>query len=339
MSFNVQIIADSKNYYGNRLTTFLLTFPRMILAEFNTHRVVSRNSASSRAIPFEKMVEAVKTNPFIPLRWMKDHKGMQGTEYFTEKDLCDNSELQTYTIPSVLKESWLKARDQAVESARQMSLLGLTKQVCNRLLEPFMWHTVIATASEWENFFALRANDAAEIHMQHLAYMMLEAYNNSQPKVLKPDEWHIPFGDQIDTAENADALSEVMLPELQKGEKSALDILQELKVKIAVARCARVSYTVVGEENSASNFSNDIKLHDRLLTSGHCSPFEHCARVMTFSEHGNAVSDGAAKHNIMDNEIEHGWCGNFRGFIQYRKMLPNENRKDERVKQHELIID
>jgi hypothetical protein len=79
-----QILADSKNPYGDRLTTMLVTFPRIILAEFNTHRMFSRNSASSRAIPFNKMIKAIEDNPFVPLGFQKDHKGMQGTEYFIQ---------------------------------------------------------------------------------------------------------------------------------------------------------------------------------------------------------------------------------------------------------------
>jgi len=57
-----------------------------------------------------------------------------------------------------------------------------------------MYHTVIVTASEWQNFFALRAHEAAEIHIQRLAHKMLNVYNESDPNVLEPGDWHIPFG-------------------------------------------------------------------------------------------------------------------------------------------------
>ena len=81
MKISAQIVADSKNEFGDRITTMLVTFPRYILAELNTHRMFSKNSASSRAIPFVKMLKSVKENPFIPIAWQKDHPGMQGTEY------------------------------------------------------------------------------------------------------------------------------------------------------------------------------------------------------------------------------------------------------------------
>lgn len=183
-----KIIADSKSAVsGDRITTYLLTFPRIILAELNTHRMFSRNSASSRAIPFEKMLKRVKENPFIPIKWMKDHSGMQGTEYFPHFSETNNPNTDT------MYGFWMDARDEAIRYAECLSRDGLTKQICNRLLEPFMWHQAIVTATEFQNFFSLRAEGAAEIHLQSLAYKMLDAYNESIPKLLQPGEWHIPL--------------------------------------------------------------------------------------------------------------------------------------------------
>ena len=172
MMISAKVIADSilKPDYDNnpvsRITTMIVTFPRFILAEFNTHRMFSRNSASSRAIPFEKMLEVVQNNPFIPIAWQKHHKGMQGTEYFGGEtcaeawSLIDRawgySEYENKLAVDQLQKEWLNARDNAVQQAKYLSELEVTKQLCNRLLEPFMWHTVLVTATEWENFFYLR---------------------------------------------------------------------------------------------------------------------------------------------------------------------------------------
>jgi thymidylate synthase ThyX len=323
------IVADSKNQFGNRLTTYVLTFPRYILAELNTHRMLSKNSASSRAIPFKKMVQAVIDNPFIPIAWMKDHSGMQGSEYFTEIEA------------EIIKEDWLHARDSAVKRALSLNEKGLTKQLVNRVLEPYMWHTVILSGTEFENFFSLRCSEYADIHIQKLAYEMLEAYNASTPKLLKEGEWHIPFGDKFD---------EDKLHELAFAQRGNTDELYEviknvLKIKIAIARCARVSYTVVGEEGKPDNYENDIKLFDRLATSGHYSPFEHVGRAMNDEEYAFKSSynydldepKNEVKFFVEQNEVPYkgtwGWSGNFRGFIQYRKTLANENRKDARVVQ------
>lgn len=309
---SAKIVVDSRNQFGDRLTTFVLVFPRIVLAEFNTHRMLSRNSASSRAIPFEKMLKRVEEDPFIPIKWMKEHKGMQGTEYFTDLEVEEN----------LLLSNWLLARDQAVRHAKLLSDQGLTKQIVNRLLEPFMWHTVIVTASEWENFFALRAHPQAEIHIAKLAELMLEEYNKSTPKMLGNGEWHVPFGDNMGD-ERLNSLVMGDNPNYRETDADAEDIKDFYKIKIATARCARVSYL---NFEGKDDYEADLKLFNMLSTSGHWSPFEHCARVMTVSEYysddrGIGVSDKNA-----------GWSGNFRGFIQYRKMFQGENKTDDRVK-------
>lgn len=281
-----EIIADSLNEHGQRLTTFVLCFPRIVLAEFNTHRMLSKNSASSRAIPFKTMIEKVRNEPFIPIRWMKEHKGMQGSEYFT-----DDEEFELG-----LRKSWLDASTEAAFHADRLSRKGVTKQICNRLLEPFLYHTCICTGTGWENFFALRAHDQAEIHIQELAYKMLETYNNSTPRQLTAGKWHVPFGDKITNVKMNEQFGRII-----KREEGL-----QLAIKIATARCARVSYL---NFEGKDDYEADIRLHDMLLNSGHFSPTEHCAMAMDNSD----------------------WYGNFQGFKQYRKFLPNECRKDSRV--------
>jgi thymidylate synthase ThyX len=311
---SARIIADSLTHLNNRLTTYVVTFPRIVLAEFNTHRMLSRNSASSRARPHHVTMKEVMENPFIPIAWMKNHKGMQGEEYVTDSNQC-----------LLLQNQWLEARNSAVKHAEMLNEMGLTKQMTNRLLEPFMLHTVIVTGTEWDNFFALRANQAAEIHIQKLAYLMLAEYQKSQPKLLKPGQWHIPFGDQFD-----DEQLKQLIPSSSHEVGSAScheedNSLDAIKVKIATARCARISYAPFGELGQRQSYAKDIELHDRLSSMGHWSPFEHCARAMTNDEYYHWVTTP----NV--NSKEYGWCGNFRGYIQYRKMFSGENKTDERL--------
>lgn len=327
--FKAEIIADSHNpILNDRLTTFVVTIPRMILSEMNTHRMFTRNSASSRAIPFNKMLKAVKTNPFIPLAWQKDHSGMQGSDYFTGFWL------------KILVFLWLFASKLAIISSWILNKIGLTKQLCNRILEPFMWHTVIVTASEFENFFALRLNPAAEIHIQKIAELMLDEYNKSKPRFLKDGKWHIPYGDSMDLLQIGQIAEELY-------GKYTNDNIQLIKVKIAIARCARVSYTIMGEENVVDH-RKDIQLCDRLIAMGHYSPTEHVAKVMDEKEcfsHFRGQLDDETIQNILGGNLpalkddeRFGWSGNFRGFIQYRKTLNDENRKDSRVQKLGRVV-
>jgi len=139
-----EIIAGSLNEHGQKITTWVLTYPRFIHAEMMTHRVFSRNAASSRAIPALKMIADVESDPFTPVAFQKEHKGMQGTEYLEGNDL------------DVVLTSWIEAKDNAVMEARNMANNHCTKQLTNRLLEPFQWYTAIFTSTEISNFMELR---------------------------------------------------------------------------------------------------------------------------------------------------------------------------------------
>lgn len=325
-----EIICDSKNEFGDRITTFILTFPRYLLAEINTHRMLSRNSASSRAIRFEKMVKSVMENPFIPYRWQKDHAGMQGTEYFTDDEVKQFK----------LVEDHLEARNNAIMWARRQNSKGVTKQLCNRLIEPFMYHTCLLTGTEFENFFALRAHDAAEIHFGILAEEMLKALNESEPKQLNAGEWHIPFGDTFDwemlssIAKDRLGWPESIPPRGLNNKNLWDETIQKLKIELATFRCAQISY--ITHENEMP-YIEMLAKHDRLVAQGHMSAFEHCARAMNEEECEQFTlvvpRRGWPKNpqKYLTKTILKGVCGNFRGFIQYRKMFPNENRSDSRL--------
>lgn len=347
-----QIIADSKNEFGNRLTTMVVTFPRYILAEFNTHRMLSKNSASSRAIPFEKMLKSVKENPFIPMAWQKNHPGMQGTEYCTERE------------HEVLNNSWILTSQKVIEQVEYMAkYANPTKQMINRPLEAYMYHTCIVSGTEWENFFALRCPNyvrihgkgetsyrsrkdysesiqdqfeegaihtmkdvdwlrlnrgMADIHMMALAEAMWNAYNESIPKNLKAGEWHIPYFEKI---------LEKFLSEESLATKNPIvgSNYVPIPVKISTMMCARVSYTTIGEEGGEWSLEKYITKHDSLITQKplHASPLEHCAQSMSFGEYDNAFHKGDSGDG--PDFYSNGWSGNFRGFRQYRKMIPNEN--------------
>lgn len=264
--FSAKVILDSKGR-SSRLTTMEITYPRCIHAEMLRHRVFSRNTASSRAIPIRRMIEDVKNNPFIPLVWGLDQSGMQS---HNELD----PERHEYA-----KQVWLNARDVAVDYAMTLSVgLKLHKQIVNRILEPFMWTTEIISGTRWSNFFHLRCDEMAEPHIQVIANMMKRALAESTPRVLDDWEWHLPMGEP--------------------------GLCVEDQLKIATGRCARVSYLT---HDGIRSPDKDIELHDRLMVSGHWSPFEHCAQMV------RPAGTGAG--------------GNFgEGWLQYRKSFEGECR-------------
>jgi thymidylate synthase ThyX len=313
MSIKANIIADSVNSTGCRLTTFILEFPRFVLAELNTHRVFSKNAASSRAIPVEKMIQQVIDNPAMPVWWGKNQSGMQAKEeldnvgrklrltiqtheeysdwYIGEKNTSLPGAIHQYflTDREYAKVRWLEARDSAIWQVRELLDLGVHKQIANRILEPWFNIRVILSGTEFENFYKLRAHPDAQPEFQALAYMMQGEHQKSVPKQLEYGDWHIPFGDNID--------SEKLLNELNL-DKDNHGAIEEAKLKIAVARCARVSYF---NYEGKDDYAADIKLCNRLFQSDpkHLSPTEHVAM------------------NIEDDYFH----GNFKGFQQYRKII------------------
>lgn len=284
------------------MTTLEATFPRFVLAEFNTHRVFSRNSASSRAIPIFKQLRRVLDEPYVPIEFGSNRPGMQAGPA-----LAGDAE-------RAARRQWLLARDDAVRRVlslvagptaapagqdlgacleqveeiykgeqRPAEWLNVHKQVANRLLEPFMWHTVIVTATEWDNFFHLRCHSDAQPEIRTIAEAMRDAREASEPAALDTGEWHLPLVRPEDHEEG--------LP------------IEDL-IKVSAGRCARVSYlTHAGKRD----LSADIELHDRLLSSGHMSPLEHPARPLTEAE-------------LAQDE----WSGNFHGWHPYRKDVPRE---------------
>lgn len=245
---SAKIIADSVNPNGDRLTTMEITTHRFVLSEFNTHRMFSRNSASSRAIPVSKQINRVLTDPAFPLSWPAEQKGMQGGE---EIEGMDREHCVHY---------WLRARDAAVDNVKWLQKIGVHKSVTNRLLEPFMWHTIIVTSGEWgyENFFKLRCSPLAQPEIHAVANEMKAEYRLSTPRLIREQGWHLPY--------------------IQKDEWRYTD--PKILRQISTARCARVSYLTHDGERDALK---DVQLYQKLISANppHNSPLEHVATPCT----------------------------------------------------------
>jgi thymidylate synthase ThyX len=302
MPFDAKVLADSLSPAGFRLTTLEATFPRFVLAEFNTHRVFSRNSASSRAIPIAKQLRRVLEDPYVPIEFGSNQPGMQAgpalsdakgdaaeREWLGARDDAVRRVLgliadpQTISADDDLLEILQRVEAAIRDRAQPPEWLNVHKQVANRLLEPFMWHTVIVTATEWDNFWNLRCHPDAQPEIRLIAEQMHAAMAGSGPSELEQGEWHLPL----------------VRPEDREQVASIEDL-----IKISAGRCARVSYlTHAGKRD----LDADIQLHDRLLESGHMSPLEHPAQPLTDAE----LAEGE-------------WSGNFRGWRSYRKLIPGE---------------
>ncbi len=235
------ILADSVSPEGVRLTTLELIYPRMILAELNTHRVFSKNSASSRAIPTKRMIKNIRANPAVPASWRMNQAGMQGYEEAKDETIRKGQAI------------WLEAMEDAICHAERLDELGLHKQIVNRLTEPFVHMKTVLTGVYFDNFDGLRRHHMADPTIEALAWAVYHAREASDPVELQPGEWHLPYITDYDR------------------ERLTIDGL----LKVSAARCARTSYNNM--EGKVSSIEEDIALHDRLLVEQpiHASPAEH----------------------------------------------------------------
>lgn len=249
--------------------------------EIMTHRIFSRNAASSRAIPVEKTIEAIRTNPFIPFHWGKNQSGMQAYLVLNEEEevLC--------------REDWIKAGQAALDAAHRMSRAGLHKQIANRILEPWMFITVVLSTTSFRHFELLRNHEAAEPHFQYLAKLMVKAREESKPSLLQSGQWHLPY--------------------IYEEDIKSLSI-DKLKM-VSTSRCAAVSYV---RQNERKEYEKDYALHDRLKNNGHSSPFEHVA-----TPYMEIITEGGGLLGEIDYYTPK-QSGNFLGWKQYRKEIANE---------------
>ena len=278
-----KVIADSISEGGVRITTLQLVYPRFIHAEFMTHRVFSRNASSSRAIPVSKMLKEVWSNPAMPVHWGSNKPGMQAGE-----------ELKGFKL-YMAEKLWRAASKAACVYAWSMMKLGLHKQVSNRILEPFQHIHVIVTATEWDNFFDLRAHEAAQPEIQELAYAISLAMAGSSPQKLKEYQWHLPY--------------------LSKEEINTFKWTGQMDIalKVSAARCARVSY--MKHDGTATSIKDDLELYGQLMVR----PFTD-KRGTTYDK-DSPIHASPVEHQARPAESKDEWSGNFRGWIQNRKLI------------------
>lgn len=315
-TFHAKIDTHSVNEHGQELITAVLTFPRVVLSEFNTHRVFSRNSASSRAVPVAKNIRNILEHPYIPPKVGLNQAGMQAKDYL-DKDSEEYAQwldiyLEQRTFSALnatrqlvgdsklvqeLMQKWYDTRGvnmnllnyilddytQGIKKDGKPSwdYLNIHKQHVNRVLEPFMWHTVVVTSNTFSNFIALRNHPDADPAIEEITKLFVAAQEKSTPTLLKEGQWHLPL--------------------LLDDERAVAQDNPLFWADVSTGRCARTSYLT---HHGVRDVDLDIMLaKERLAPHGHMSPFEHPAC--------------SAKKDTVS--------GNFIGYTQYRKSFEYED--------------
>lgn len=297
-----RILADSISPEGIRMATMEIEYPRFILAELNTHRMLSKNSASSRAIPVKAMHQHIRDNTAGPVYWGKNQAGMKAKEALDVED----------TVEALM--IWEQARDSALDYASQLADLDLHKQITNRVTEPWMTMKTVISGTEWANYFWLRDHPDAQPEIALLAHKMHEAYEASTPVPLNPGEWHLPY---------VTLARYVPTGELQYFDSEFNRIsLQDAKF-VSASCCAQVSY-----RKSDDTLEKARKIYAQLIESepAHASPVEHQATPMdveSMCRFEPETWEPGVSHVSANSDL---WSGNLRGWIQHRKLIANEAR-------------
>jgi len=319
----VEVILASQGPNHKPIYTIRMRYPRPIHGEIMTHRVFGRNARSSRAVPVRTMLLECTSIPYIPWHWGKNQRGMQAEEECNELITVPTETGGCFDVDR--ETAWLQARDAAVAVAEGFMNAGYHKQNPNRLLEPFSWIDTLITSTDWDNFLWLRDHKDAEPHLQDLARLVKQAIDEAEIQPLQPGEWHMSYITPMDIQ------NLIICPD--EDTERAIDELgcdgQELLNMVSAARCARISYKPF-DGNAA--YRAEFDRYNLLVTSDrvHASPLEHQATPDKHSafEVSQLINtpDGAENSAF---EVVEGWCnpelhGNLDGYIQARKLVPNE---------------
>ena len=299
------ICASYNPYTKSTAYTFEIEYPRFIHSELMTHRMLSKNSASSRAIPVPKMLENIKNNTAEPIHWGKNQSGMQAFEELTGDEL------------SAAKWHWQEGRDKAIEVAMKLHAAGVHKQITNRITEPYSHMKVVITGTERENFYWLRRHKDAQPEIHELADKMYEVEKAFEPMTLRIGEWHLPYIKRTRVGMNNTIVYSI--PDIDGND---VQIPLEQAKMLSASLCAQVSYRL-------ANFNLDKAedIYKRLIESEpvHASPVEHQLKCISdaYGAIPNSWPEGIT-HMTRDGQM---WSGNIRGFIQMRQLIPNHTMK------------
>lgn len=279
-----KVIADSVGPSGCRITTLEVTYPLAVHWDFLRHQVFStyeqvHSVASNRAIPTSVYLRRILECPAEPLRWGKNQPGMVAREEVTGWRLV------------VGKRVFAVGRWVSVIVGLILTRLGFHKEIANWSAMPHAWVTQIVTATDWDNFDALRIHPDARAEMCKIATMMRDARNASTPLSLKAGEWHLPFvgaDDYWSVFGGVDPWAK----STEEGDR--------MLWMTSAARIARVSIVKHGESR---HVKDELSKAEKLMGNGHMSPFDHPAQCLPTNER----------------------VGNLRGFKSARKSIPNED--------------
>ena len=316
---------------GKQIVTLEVEFWRGVLAEFNTHNALSKNTSSSRAIPVPTMLKQVREAPGGPSRFGAANTGMQDKgEHSALVNILGTYRADWMPDTDVTPhDAWMMAADDAAHWAEAFHEAGYAKQVCNRLIEAYQTVKMVVTATDLENFFWLRDHYMADPSIDALAKEMKKVYLDSDPVELNPGEWHTPYyGDGFWKKDGFQSAGCEVARDRHK-------VTLEDALAISASCCAQASYRKMDDTlEKAKGVVSRLNLGVDLTEPCHASPTEHQGTPIAatvawdsdkpWSDASNEPmfpdtwQDGIT-HMMRDGTFG---SGNLKGFVQYRQLIP-----------------
>ncbi len=318
---SANVIQHSRHAISNKdMISLEIEIPRIILAELNTHKIMIRNSQSTRAVPIKDAIKQIEENMFMPKYWGKNQSGMVAKEECNSEidpKSFPGHENSTYEYLITREATWKDSASSAIKYAMAYNNAGYHKQICGRLLEPFSMIKLVFTATEWDNFFNLRIHPDAEPHFRELAIKCYIAIKNSKPIVIKNGEWHLPY---IDRIRDGNGVLRYYVNQKEINLETARDI--------SLSCIAQTSYRKHDTtEEKAETIISKLFGSDPV----HASPAESVATPM-INPTGFIPFEGTLPFECpqyWEDGVTHitrdgnKWSGQLKHFIQYRQLIPN----------------
>jgi len=298
-----EVVKHSVSKGGKGLITFNVKYGLIIHAEVLRHKLINHSVKSNRAIPSKNIRKEVLYDPYVPVYIGLNQPGM-----VAEK---------VHPFQKVMKSLWRSARYPAIGLHWLMDKCKVHKEVCNRVLNPWQWVRETVTATEMDNFYNLRLHKDAQKDIYELAKAMYQVHKNSSPEALQEGEWHVPY---VDTYRCQDTGG------LKYVDRDGKHLTDKQAIECSAARCARSSYD--NHDKTVTSYEKDKSLYEKLIKSepAHASPCEHIGTPMEYDsmdleESLEYYSSTDWSHVDRNGDF---WSGNFKGWVQYRKLLDNE---------------
>lgn len=319
MNFNTGITAEvvQASRYNNKVVwTLKLKYGLMIHAELLRHKLFSHSVKSNRAIEPHRIRHEVINDPYIPVRFGQNQRGMvaKGESKYAR----------------FARKMWLAARYVACGIHYCFEKIGIHKEITNRLLFPWQWVSQTLTFTEIDNFFNLRLHQAAQPDIQRLAQVIRDclenAHANDEIEDIGLGDYHVPYVNRYKNGEG----------QVVYRDNDGRELSVEQAIVCSMARCARSSYN--NHDGSKSTYNTrvkqgmrtDLEIYQDLIESKpvHASPGEHvCTPMVKQNVSLNSGVKIAFKQPGVTHVDRHGmlWSGCLRGWVQQRYLLEDES--------------